>query len=179
MNRVDGLLAYYGLQEWWFSSFSDNEREYIDNRYQPMGFQLHSLTKGIISETNISAPEFLNGLKTWFSNTSDPTICERIHLKLISISKGHPIERPGYFDRRHYTTYILDVENLINDRNLENAEKLLLNLVEATESENALKGEGVAPWYYEELARIYRKQKIFRKEVDILEDSQNKNMHQV
>lgn len=42
---------------------------------------------------------------------------------------------------------------------MEEAARLLLNLVEATEAESRATGDGVAPWYYEHLAIVYRKQK--------------------
>ena len=49
------------------------------------------------------------------------------------------------------------------------AERLLLELVEATESENEIERLGVAPWYYEQLAISYRKRGDIRSEVQILE----------
>jgi hypothetical protein len=41
-------------------------------------------------------------------------------------------------------------------------------LVDATEQEAKRTGEGVAPWYYEKLAMIYRKEKRYEAEVAIL-----------
>ena len=48
---------------------------------------------------------------------------------------------------------------------------LLLHLVNATETESKAAGSGwgVAPWYYEQLAILYRKEKRFADEVAILE----------
>ena len=40
-EKVEGLIAFYDLQEWWFSSFTSEEREYIDSRYN---LWEHSLT---------------------------------------------------------------------------------------------------------------------------------------
>ncbi len=34
---VDGLIAYYGLTDWWLTSFTAQERDYIEARYDPMG----------------------------------------------------------------------------------------------------------------------------------------------
>jgi hypothetical protein len=73
------------------------------------------------------------------------------------LGKEYPIQKPGYINGRHYTTYVSDVENLKKNNKMEEAERLLLELVEATESESISKGWGVSPWYYEELAKIYRK----------------------
>lgn len=78
-------------------------------------------------------------------------------------------KQPGYLNGRHYTTYVNDVKNLKKNGLLEKAEALLIQLVHATEEESRKEKTGVAPWYYEELAKIYRKRKDYVKEVSILE----------
>ena len=168
-EKVEGLIAFYKLQEWWFSSFTPNEREYIDNRYQPMGAPPHTLTRGEILERTQPAPEFLNGLKTWFRSKADSTIAERIYQKLIELPKEHPIVKPGYYDGRHFTTYVRDFENLKKNGKFAELEDLLIELVKATEAESAVDDMGVAPVYYSELAILYRKQKDYVKEISILE----------
>ena len=45
----------------------------------------------------------------------------------------------------------------------------MLELINATEEQDKLINGGVAPWYYEELAKIYRKNKNTPQEVAILE----------
>jgi hypothetical protein len=112
MDKVEGLIAFYELQEWWFSSFTPDEREYIDSSYQPMGAPPHTLTQGTILERKQPAPELLNGLNTWFRSSKDSSIAERIHQKLIEIAKEHPIVKPGSYDGRHFTTYVRDFEIL-------------------------------------------------------------------
>ena len=168
-NKVDGKIAYYGLQEWWFSSFTENERAYIDDRYQPMGAPPHTLTIGKYLESRQPAPEFLNGLSTWFRNSKDSSIAERIHQKLNEISIKNPIIKPGYYKGRHFTTWVKDFKALKKNYKFLELEHLLTELVKATEEESAVDGMGVAPAYYSELAILYRKQKEYSKEVSILE----------
>ena len=48
-------------------------------------------------------------------------------------------------------------------------EKLLFALIKTLEDESIVENFGVAPWYYEELAKIYRKQKEYAREIAILE----------
>jgi hypothetical protein len=169
MNKVDGLIAFFGLQEWWFSSFTNDERDYIDNCYLPMGVPQHTLTRGTILGRRQPVSEFLNGLNTWFMSSKDSTIAERIHRKLTELGDEHPIVKPGYYNGRHFTTYVKDIESLKkNSKNIE-LEKLLIELVKATEAENAIDSMGIAPAYYCELAILYRKQKEYTKEVSILE----------
>jgi hypothetical protein len=169
MNKVEGLIAYYQLENWWFSAFTSDEREYIDIRYQPMGAPPRTLTRGKILERRLPVPEFLNALNTWFRSSKDSTIAERIHLKLIELGKEHPIFKPGYYDGRHFTTYVRDFENLKKSGAFSELEKLLIELVNATEAQSAADGMGVAPAYYSELAILYRKQKEYSKEISILE----------
>jgi hypothetical protein len=168
-EKVEGLIAFYNLKEWWFSSFTFEEREYIDSRYQPSGAPPRTLTQGTILERKQPAPEFLNGLNTWFRSSKDSTIAKRIHQKLIEIAKEHPIVKAGYYDGRHFTTYVRDFEIFKKSGKFTELENLLIELVKATEAESAVDGMGVAPAYYSELAILYCKQKEYFKEIFILE----------
>ncbi len=75
----------------------------------------------------------------------------------------------GYVAGKHFTEYVDTVKALKREGELDEAERLLLRLVEATEAENRVEGYGVAPWYYEQLAIIYRKREDYGKEIAILE----------
>lgn len=163
-KKVEGFIAHYGLQEWWFATFSDEERKYVDSCYQPMGLPSHTLTIGSRTSSKPTT-QFLNELSTWFRTRKDASIAERIHKKVVELGLEHPIEKLGYSNGRHFTTFVNDVENLKKQGDLEAAEKLLLNLVSVIEAE----GESVAPWYYEELAKIYRKRKDYVNEIATLE----------
>ena len=91
----------------------------------------------------------------------------RISEKETGFDKG----RPGYIDGKHFTTYIEQVKHLKREERHDEAIELLLNLIAATEAESREAGgsSGVAPWYYEQLAIIYRKAKRHSDEVDVLE----------
>ena len=75
----------------------------------------------------------------------------------------------GYVDGKHFTEYVEQVKGLKRAGDVDSAELLLLRLVDATESESAADGWGVAPWYYEQLAIVYRRQRLYDKEVALLE----------
>ena len=77
--------------------------------------------------------------------------------------------RLGFYKGRHYTEYVEKVKALKRAGNLDKAEKLLFGLVGAVEKESRVEGHGVAPWYYEQLAIVYRKRKNYKAEVTILE----------
>lgn len=78
-------------------------------------------------------------------------------------------EQPGYVDGKHYSEWPDEVRALKREGKLADAEQFLLRLVEATEAEARAKGIGVAPWYYEQLAIIYAKQRDPTRELAILE----------
>ena len=76
---------------------------------------------------------------------------------------------PGLVRGRHYTEYVEEVKALRRlGREIE-AERLLLELVDATEAEARAEKWGVAPWYYEQLAISHRKRGDPQGEVHILE----------
>jgi hypothetical protein len=80
------------------------------------------------------------------------------------------IARAGTVDQAHYTQHVERVKELKRTRQHDEAISLLLRLVDATEAEAeaAGRGWGVAPWYYEQLAIVYRKERRFADEVEIL-----------
>ena len=76
--------------------------------------------------------------------------------------------KAGLVDGKHYTDYVETVKELKRRDELAKAEKLLLRLITAVEEEAKIEGWIVAPWYYEQLAIIYRKQKDTNKELEVL-----------
>lgn len=170
--KVDGKIRYHELTNWWLATFTEAEREYIDNCYQPMNAPAHTLTQGTQVKREgeiIDTGMFLNGLATWFRNKSDVSIFRRIHEKIDDLGRTQPLFGAGYVQGRHYVTFVDDVENLKTLGKFEEAEILLLELINATEEEDKSRNWGVAPAYYEELAKLYRKNKNLTQEVAILE----------
>jgi len=80
------------------------------------------------------------------------------------------LQDAGTIDGYHYTNHVERVKQLKREQRYEEAIELLSKLVDATENESKEAGEGwgVAPWYYEQLAIIYRKEKRYDDEVAIL-----------
>ena len=69
----------------------------------------------------------------------------------------------------HYTDAVDDVKRLKREGRIGKAETLLLRCVAATEAEARRERFAPAPWYYDQLAIIYRQQSDPAKEVAILE----------
>jgi hypothetical protein len=70
---------------------------------------------------------------------------------------------------KYYTEYVEDVKALKRHDALDEALDLLGFLLDAVEEEATSDGTGVAPWYYEQTAIVYRKKRDFAGEVAVLE----------
>lgn len=75
----------------------------------------------------------------------------------------------GRVHGRHHTTYVQRVKELRRDGQEQTAQALLLQLLTAAEEEAMTRDEGVASWYYEQLAISYRKLGDFTSEIAVLE----------
>ncbi len=79
-------------------------------------------------------------------------------------------KQAGHYRGRHFTEWVERVKQLKREGALEEAEALLWGLVTAAEEESRSEGWlALAPWYYSQLAIIYRKQKLYDKEIAILQ----------
>lgn len=78
------------------------------------------------------------------------------------------MELPGHFKGKHFSQWVDHALELKRANQEKELEDLLLALVDATENEAHITGGGVAPWYYKQLAILYRKQKRKQDEVKIL-----------
>jgi tetratricopeptide (TPR) repeat protein len=86
----------------------------------------------------------------------------------------------GWINGKYYTEYAELVEQLKREKKHEEAIELLLKLIDAVEREAQIYraynwNHFAAPWYYEQLAIIYRKEKRYSDEVAILERHQKIN----
>ena len=75
----------------------------------------------------------------------------------------------GMLRGRHYTDYLDEVKTLRREGMDSAAATLLAKLVTAAESEAQARGWDVAPWYYAQLAIIFRKRNDLDAEIAILE----------
>ena len=86
------------------------------------------------------------------------------------MSPGDPIRAPRMPPlTQHYSAYAGDVMDLKPQGRNDDAETLLIALVEATEDESRAQGGGAAPWYYEQLAIIRHKRRDYDGEIEVLE----------
>lgn len=89
-------------------------------------------------------------------------------------------KQAGSINGKYYTEYVDLVRELKREKKHQEAIDLLLRLIDAVEREAKVDkyygGDGFcAPWYYKQLAIIYRKEKRYSEEVAILERLQKQN----
>lgn len=80
------------------------------------------------------------------------------------------MESAAKVDGKHYTAHVEHVKQLKRDGKNQEAIRLLRRLVDAVEAEARAADEawGIAPWYYQQLAIVYRKERQYEDEIAIL-----------
>lgn len=75
----------------------------------------------------------------------------------------------GLVDGKHYTEFVETVKQLKRKKRHAEAIELLWRLIDAAEEEARVESWDVAPWYYEQLAIVFRKEKDDEAELAILD----------
>ena len=78
--KVGGAIAYYGLEQWWFSQFDEQERAYLNARYTPFSNPPRKdvLTQGGIGSSTQTVTALLSGLISFLDWKKDASLVERI-----------------------------------------------------------------------------------------------------
>lgn len=91
MSKIDGYLKFFGLEDWWLSTFTREEREYIENVISP-GEKGSYLTKGHIDYVSSSKIELISGLASRFINEVNSGLFLKICREAESLEKLKAIE---------------------------------------------------------------------------------------
>lgn len=93
-KQIEGSIAYYQLQDWWFQEFTEQERKTIEDLYKPMWVNKDekSLTEGKVLGSSQSVMMFLVVLSGWFNNPLNRSLANRI------ISKANQLAQDGKGD---------------------------------------------------------------------------------
>lgn len=166
-REVKGEIAVYNLQDWWLSTFSEEERNFIVAKYNRNEPGPSRLTDINITFSSLHITQFLSTLASWFTKAEYSSIANRIRERMKEEAKRNPRNDSGCIRGRHYTTYVEDVKDLVRAEQLDEAEELLLELLDAVELESKIDNV-IPPWYYFELAIVYRKQKEYEKEIETI-----------
>lgn len=77
-KKINGLIAYFNLSDWWQLELSQNDRNKIMEKYQPMGSGSVSLTDRNISSTSQTPIALLCGMVGWFAKEEDRHIAYKL-----------------------------------------------------------------------------------------------------
>lgn len=140
-SEVKGQIGYFGLVDWWFDTFTEEERAYIDNAYVPFSAtgQRHPLVKGeILSETQ-TIGMFLSNLASWFRCTQkDRDMARRILAKALEVIDPQKDIFGLYF------TYQTLIEVWYRDR--DNLPGALEDAIKACREQIAIAPEAALAW---------------------------------
>lgn len=105
---VHGLIGYFGLTDWWLTTFSEEERHHIQTTFQPLGDTGDSLTSAAISGTTMTAVGLLSSLAGWFRRSEDRSIAHRILEKGAELAKDAPVLDTHFLFSSMIETYYKD-----------------------------------------------------------------------
>lgn len=77
-SPVGGIIGFFGISEWWVSTFSDIERKHIVDKYTPLGGSGDRLEKGDNTFTTETPVNLLSNLAGWFNSEEERTIAYRL-----------------------------------------------------------------------------------------------------
>jgi hypothetical protein len=190
-KRIGGEIAFYRLQDWWLSSFTSEEHDYIIRKYKPLGTGTsNGLINGSISWSSQSAISFLQNLSGWFNNPRDRHIALRILNKAEELSgKLHFGGGTGNLTKEeadnildHHFLYLQIIKTFYPLRNsqpgaLEKVIEACRNQIDLSSlAEKAFRknyrGEPLPVHTgYEQLAIILEKQKKFQEALDLCKEA--------
>jgi len=108
-KKIGGDIGYYGLSEWWLTTFTEEERRYMEQTFQPMGSGVGggsptTLTSGNILSSSQSACGFLGVLAGWFRKPNDRYLAVRILDKAEQVP-GNTLDRHFLYHQMIKTYY--------------------------------------------------------------------------
>jgi len=169
---IKGLIGYHRLSEWWFSEFSNEERNHIVITYTPMGSGGNILLKDNIDWSSSSVVHFLYNLAGWFNNKRDRYLAIKILEKAEKlISDDIPIVDIHFFYQQiiqiHYGNRLIDPNSL--DKSIEACEQQIEIAPQVAKVFKEEFEDGFFPSHvgYTQLAIIKKKEKKYSEVIDI------------
>jgi hypothetical protein len=174
-ERVDGLIGYFGLRDWWLTAFNEDERRYIQAKFQPLGSSGESLTSGVISYTTETATGLLGSLAGWFRKPEERPIAHKILDKAVELSKGAPVLDVHFLLQQQIETYYKDRDKpTYLDKAISVCRQQIALAPEAARSFNAEDAGSPLPAHrgYEQLAIILEKQGQFEEVIALVRQAE-------
>lgn len=172
--KIEGLLGYYGLADWWLTTFSAAERKEIEAIWGYITFQGNPisderpLTRGHVTSNPLSAAEFLMVM----CHRAPKSATVRAVLPKVRELRGGDL--PGYIKGVHYSAYMEKAKELLQAGNVQKADTFVDRALTGWEDMQRIgpsltELSVVPPAPYWDFAVLYRKLKDYAREVAILE----------
>jgi hypothetical protein len=170
---IGGSIAYFGLRDWWLSTFTATERRHIQETYAPLGSSGDTLTTGTLDFTTETAVGLLSGLSGWFTKAEDRSIAHRILAKAEELSEAEPSILAIHFHHHSaieaYYRARAEVEML--DKAIEACRKQISVAPRAAEAFMAEWGMIPGHKGYQQLAVILERQQKFAEVITLCEQA--------
>lgn len=124
-SQIGGMIAYFGLEDWWLSAFTDAERQRIETCYGT------GLTQGKVSSTSQTAPGQLRAMASFWKPTPEDAVLAS-HLR----AAANELETGKYFDD-FWINQIDDIAKLWKRKKYDEARASLHDLSYKIREENA------------------------------------------
>jgi hypothetical protein len=146
-RETHGYIGHFNLTDWWFSAFSEEERQYIELAFQPLGFQIEvgaaapnadqdSLLTGSRGlQVYGRAGSFLANLAEWLNNPEGRHLARRMIENAESIATD-PLEKHDVYQ----------VMIVVNYRDREKDPKFLEGAISACVKQIAIAPEVIVEW---------------------------------
>ncbi len=157
--KVGGYIGYMGLSDWWFETFPEKQRKYMENKFNPLDGSGETLTKGKIINIQRSHSGLLCDLSGWFNTKKD------IRLAIKIINKAEELlPQNDRIDIKHFL-FQNKIEIYYKDRDNVKSFDMAITACEqqiaiSEQAAKYFKGKGSIPSHkgYEQLCIIRHKQ---------------------
>jgi hypothetical protein len=174
-ERAYGLIGYFGLTDWWLTAFNEDERRYIQTKFQPLGSSGDSLTSGVISYSTDTATGLLGSLAGWFRKPEERPIAHRILDKAIELSTGAPVLDLHFLYQQLIETYYKDRDKpQYLDKAIAACRQQIALASDAARAFEAEYADSPLPAHrgYEQLAIILEKQGHFEEVIALVREAE-------
>jgi hypothetical protein len=166
--KVEGLLGYYGLADWWLTAFSAQEREEIEGMWGYLILDEHPLTRGQVASNPLSAADFLMVMSTRVPEQ----VAQRAILPKVRAMRAGDL--PGYINGKHYSVYMEQAKQLLESGKASEADLIVDMAFTGFEDKERIGGllteySAVPSGNYWDFAVLYRKLKDYAREIRFLE----------
>ena len=174
--KVNGIVKYLQLDDWWLNELDDDERAIIINTYSPLGGS-GSIVEGDVRSSSQSQLHFMWGLIGWFNKTELRHIAYKIINKAESLisQDSNPLDVHFLYGQKLETYYKARDARVTGIELAIEACEQQISYSEAAAIEYIKKYGGSLPGHkgYKQLAIILEKQERFTEAIELCQKAKD------